>query len=137
MVAMYNRLMEEEPYQFIDKTIQRIYELTESEVKDVDHKLLVILPDLRRNLEIQRLTREYWRRGCRTKVVYMRINVDEEAKLRRGWERTESDSSPVECDLDNYHSWDLEFDNNLDGFEHIDQYLDELVIPTLKTILLC
>ncbi|KAJ8686808.1 hypothetical protein QAD02_022602 [Eretmocerus hayati] len=88
---------------------------------DAHKKSIWIISDARRKTDI-RWFKENYENKCRT----IRISTSEDTRKKRGWIFTKGiDDSETECDLDDFHDWDLEIENDNDT--DVEKVLENIV----------
>ena len=61
-------------------------------------------------------------------IIKIRINTDDKIKKSRGWKYDKIiDEDITETDLDNYVDWDFVLNNNQNGTNHIDRFIESLL----------
>lgn len=84
-------------------------------------KSIVIVSDIRRKNDIR-----WFRETFGEKVKLIRIKCDDCIRVERGWKFQQGvDDIQSECDLDDWHDWDLIVDN--DGQKNCEEILNEIV----------
>lgn len=80
-------------------------------------KTTVIVSDIRRKADIK-----WFKETFGDKIKLVRIFCPESLRIERGWKFTKGiDDIQSECDLDDFHDWDLLVEN--DGKKEIDEIL--------------
>ncbi|XWV24534.1 phosphomevalonate kinase [Tupanvirus deep ocean] len=65
-------------------------------------------------------------------LILVRINAKNKTKERHGWKYDpQIDEHPSETDLDNYDTWQLIFNNDVDGILNITEFTDNLLYPKI------
>lgn len=89
-------------------------------------KQIVIVSDIRRKTDIK-----YFRETFGDRVKLIRIKCDDSIRQQRGWKfESGVDDIQSECDLDDWHEWDLTLDN--DRNKEASDILDEIVEKIIK-----
>jgi len=97
-------------------------------------KTFYIIPDLRHDSEIA-CFRALHQEIPNIKLLLLRVNITNEARNQRGWEKLNIDNDPTETNLDEWDDWDYCFDNSRAGDQWMKKFVNEQIAPLLRIIL--
>lgn len=91
---------------------------------------ILIVSDIRRLEEL-----EWFQKQSPSAPILLRIDADNEAKIKRGWEANpEKDQLTTEVELDNYPAWSLRYDNSdtsTDSEKKVEEWVQSAIVLPL------